>query len=70
MVAQELNLSASFFSRIFHKHAGMTFSDYLARRRIARACELLRETQLTLAEIATMSGFRDFNYFLQAFKKN
>lgn len=69
MVADELNLSASYFSRIFHEHAGTTFSDYLARQRIARACELLRDTEMTLQEIAGMSGFRDFNYFLKVFKK-
>jgi len=69
MVADDLGLSASYFSRLFHDYAGTTFSDYLARKRIARACELLRDTELTLQEISGMSGFRDFNYFLKVFKK-
>jgi AraC-like DNA-binding protein len=35
-----------------------------------RACRLLRETDLSLAEISRRSGFADPDYFSVAFKSN
>ena len=66
-VASSLFLSKSQMSRLFSQCMGETFSDYLARARIERACELLRETDLTVREIVRMCGKKDVQTFYNVF---
>ena len=47
----------------------MTFIEYLISRRMERAKELLRTTQLRSSEIAYRVGYRDPHYFSSTFKK-
>ena len=68
-VAQKYNLSTGHFSTIFHQEVGETFRDYLGRLRLNRAKELLRTTNLKIAEVAYQSGFSDSHYFSSVFKK-
>ena len=68
-VAQKYNLSTGHFSTSFHHEVGETFRDYLSRLRINRAKELLRTTNLKVAEVAYQSGFSDSHYFSTVFKK-
>jgi two-component system response regulator YesN len=68
-VAQKYNLSTGHFSTSFHQEVGETFRDYLARLRLYRAKELLRTTNLKIAEVAYQSGFSDSHYFSSVFKK-
>jgi AraC-like DNA-binding protein len=48
---------------------GTTFSDLLARVRHALALDYLRNTQLTMDDIAAALGFSDANSFRQAFRR-
>jgi AraC-like DNA-binding protein len=47
----------------------MTLVAYLTHVRLAQATRLLRETSLTIAEIATAAGFADQSYFDKRFKR-
>ena len=38
---------------------GVSISDYLLKRRIGLACQLLQTTQLSIQEIATRSGMEE-----------
>ncbi len=60
-------LSRWHFSRAFHATLGTTFSDFVMNLRIATAMQLMRETDLSLAQIATQSGFGDQSYFSRSF---
>lgn len=53
----------------FKKHFGLTPIDYLLRRRIHTAKELLSTSDYTMEEIATIVGFNSQSYFNQVFKK-
>jgi len=57
-------------SREFHKHFHMTIGEYIRKRRIEQACELLSNSELSLAEIASSCGFSDQSHFCAVFKKN
>ncbi len=57
-------------SREFHRHYRMTIGEYLRKRRIEHACELLSSGQLSLAEIASTCGFSDQSHFCSRFKKH
>jgi AraC-like DNA-binding protein len=69
-----VHMSQAQFMKVFKKVAGMTFVAHVTRVRITNALRLLRETNLTIAEIAAKTGFPDQSYFdrrfKQAFKKS
>ncbi len=58
-MAETCELSVSRFLHLFHSETGYTFSDWLQRLRVARACRLLTDSPYQLAEIAEISGIRD-----------
>ncbi|GAK43466.1 ABC transporter substrate-binding protein [Paenibacillus urinalis] len=69
-VADALDCSPRHLSRLFQKSGlGETPSDYLARLRLEKSGELLRDTSLTLQEIAVNVGYQDGYYFSRMFKK-
>jgi AraC-like DNA-binding protein len=57
------------FMKTFKKVAGMTPMAYLNHVRLAHGSRLLRETSLTIAEIASAVGFSDQSYFDKRFKR-
>lgn len=67
-VAKVVFLSPYHFSRMFKQRTGSCFSYYLAKVKIDHAKELLRETEDSLATIATTIGYNP-NYFSQVFKR-
>ncbi len=69
-VAAHVGVSASHFSRIFSREAGVTFIEYLTGVRMERAKEMLRCTNKKIAEISQEIGYRDTRYFYTLFKKN
>ncbi|TVR03620.1 MAG: response regulator [Spirochaetaceae bacterium] len=67
--ARMVRLSPFYFSKVFKQHSGTNFVDYVNRIRIDRACELLREGQFSIKEIAARVGYTDANYFARMFKR-
>jgi AraC family transcriptional regulator len=57
-------------SREFHKHFHMTIGEYIRKRRIEQASELLSNSELSLIEIASTCGFSDQSHFCAVFKKH
>jgi len=57
-------------SRQFHKHFGMTIGEYIRKRRIEQASDLLCRSDLSLAQIANACGFSDQSHFCALFKKH
>ena len=56
------------FIRLFKKVSGMTFVNYVTHLRISNALRLLKESSLTVTEIAAEVGFADQSYFSRRFK--
>ena len=69
VLAQQLRLSMRSFNRRFKQAAGVTPSQYLQRCRINNAKELLRTSNISIAEIAERSGYQDSSYFCARFKQ-
>lgn len=66
-LARAVHLSPSHFSRQFRATFGETPHRYLQRRRVERAMELLRETELPVTEICFDVGFNSLGTFSRTF---
>lgn len=69
IVSEELGVSSFYLSKLFHKHTGMNFTEYLTQRRIAQAKRLLENGEMNIKEIAYAAGFNSQSYFSKIFKK-
>ena len=69
-IAAECALSSSHFARAFKQTTGAPPHTWLSKRRVERAKQLLRETNLTLAETALACGFVDQSHLARTFAKN
>jgi len=68
-LAKNVNLSPSYFSKLFKKSMGSTYSTYLNCIKIEHARVLLVNTNLSVGEIAGLCGFSNGNYFCDVLKK-
>lgn len=68
-VAKHVCISSYYFSRIFKKHEGINYIQYLTKVRMEKAKSLILEEKNTIKEIAIDVGYMDQNYFSRAFKK-
>ena len=68
-VAKEVDLSPNYLSAVFSQEMGTTFVEYLTARRMEKARELLRHSDLRSGEIAAAVGYKDSHYFSFLFKK-
>jgi len=68
-LARAAGLSVAQFNRRFRALTGASPARYQITRRIDRARELLRETPLTLQQIADALGYRDIYYFHRQYRR-
>jgi len=68
-VAEAINLSPAYLSTMFKKERGINFSDYLISCRMEAAKELLKTTELPIADVAEKVGYADSRYFSKTFTK-
>lgn len=69
-VADYVHLNPSYFSRVFKKGAGITYSKYLIELKLNYAKKLLCETNMTITDICFSSGFGSLSNFSKYFKAN
>lgn len=68
-VADHLQISESYLSRLFKKEINHTFVDYLTNFRIKKAMELLKDKTVKVYEVSSLVGYADSRYFSVLFKK-
>ena len=66
-IAREVNLSPYHFARMFKRSTGLSPHQYVVRRRIERAKELLTNTDLPVGVVARRVGFASSSHFAQQF---
>lgn len=69
-IAARAGYSRYHFVRVFRDVYGQTPGQYLSRRRIERAEDLLRTAGLSVTEICTLVGFTSLGSFSSAFKRH
>jgi AraC family transcriptional regulator len=68
-MAAAAGLTRMHFAAQFRTASGLRPHEYLLRRRVDRACELLRDSQLPLVEIALSVGFQTQAHFTTVFRR-
>jgi len=69
-VATSVGISKYYLSNMFKKIQGINFSSHLNNVRIEKAKMLLKNPQITVAQICEQVGFHDQQYFSKIFKKH
>ncbi len=68
-IADMVNVSPSYFSRMFSQETGKTLVEYITHIRMENAKKLLKSTNDKTYEIAQKVGYSDSHYFCNLFKK-
>ncbi|GGN98247.1 PocR ligand-binding domain-containing protein [Saccharibacillus kuerlensis] len=68
-MAELCHISPSYFSRLFAKETGESYSFYTARLKIKWAKQLLENTDMPITQISSELGFNEPGYFIKTFKK-
>jgi AraC-like DNA-binding protein len=68
-VAKAACTSTFYICKLFKRHVGMNFTEYVSRLRIDKAKELLANPNLRISEIAYEVGFQSLTHFNRIFRK-
>lgn len=68
LLADKLGISYPYFSELFHKQLGKTFSEYILDVRMKEACRSLLQGEL-VADVSKKVGYQDYHSFIRAFKR-
>lgn len=69
VLCDHLHLSSAYFSTLFKRETGMSFTAYVTKVRMEAAANLLRDTEEKTYLIAEQTGYQDPNYFSYVFKR-
>lgn len=69
LVSEKAGFNTAYFSSMFKKETGMTFTEYLLSKRMEKAKELLKNTKNSVADICESVGYSDVKYFSKNFAK-
>lgn len=70
MMADKVYLNQNYLSKLFKDFTGCSFLEYLTKVRLDKACSLLKDSNLSISEIAGKTGFGNRLNLIRAFKKN
>ena len=68
-LCSNFHLSRSEIYSLFHEYFQSTVADFVKTRRLCKACDLLSDTDLPIAKIASRCGLPDYNYFSKQFRR-
>jgi len=67
MLAQEVDCSPFYLSRLFAEEAGVSLPKYLRLKRVEKAAELIREAGMSVTDAAMAVGYSSLSAFHKAF---
>lgn len=68
-LAEFVHLSPGYLSRLFHKEVGVSVSEYIQKKRIETAENMLKYSDYEYVDIAEYLCFSSESHFIQTFKK-
>lgn len=70
IIADYLGVSAPYLSKFFKNEIGMSMVDYINQLRIEKVKEMLKNTEMTLTEIAHKTGYTSSKTLIRIFKQH
>lgn len=67
-IAEYAGMTPSYLSRLFSKKEGITIQQYIQREKVEKACNLLKYSDRSIADIAQYIGFQSQSSFTKIFK--
>ena len=67
-LAKDLHYDFFWLSREIKKQTGKTYTELVQEKRLAQACFLLKNTDITISDIAIQVGYDNISYFHRIFK--
>lgn len=67
-IAEEVHLNADYMTKLFKRETGMTIKEYIVKRRMERARDLLQSSDATVSDIALEVGYDNLSYFIRQFR--
>ena len=68
-LAETVSLNPTYLSTVFKKETSMTIADYILRRRIDTACNMLRYSEYSASQISEILAFSSQSYFIRCFRR-
>ena len=68
-LAEHLNFSESYLSKLFHKEMGLPISQYILKLKIEKAKNLLQYSAYSIIDISNYLSFSSQSHFIQVFQK-
>jgi two-component system, response regulator YesN len=69
-MSEYIKMNTNYFSRLFKKEIGMSFSDFVIKKKVDKATYLLKYSGFPVEEIAFLTGFSNVSYFYKTYKKS
>lgn len=69
IISKYVHYNEYYFMREFKKYTGKTIVEYITEYRLGKAKKLLRQSELTIEEIAFQVGFSSTSYFSHKFRE-
>jgi len=63
------HLHPVYLSKLFKQETGENVSNYISKKRLEKASHLLLDSELRIADISQMVGYKKNQYFIQLFKE-
>lgn len=68
-VAEQVGLNPDYLNRLFRASAGLSLMEWAVERKLDYAYELLRDTAMSVSDVALQVGYSNFSHFASIFKK-
>lgn len=68
-VANYVNFSSTYLSKLFKNNIGINFNKYITKRRIKEATLILENKNISVNDLAFQIGYNEPSYFCKVFKK-
>ena len=69
MAASQLYISSSYLSRLFKKQTGENFTQYVTRKKMEKAIELLHDSRYKTYQVGEYLGYKTPRYFARLFRQ-
>ena len=68
-LAEHFQYSPNYLSRLIRQSTGKTFIQLVSQHKLQRAADFLKNTDMSIGDIAQIVGFGDPSHFIKSFKK-